>query len=351
MKIAIFLPNWLGDLVMATPALRAVRQQFPAAQIVGILRPHLAETLAGTAWLDEQWHFDPRQKDPRTSRWALLRRLRGRRRAERFDLALLLTNSLHTAVLAWLGGARQRVGYARDARGPLLTAKVAPPPSGDETPMVDYYLGLAAAVGCPPQSPQLELHTTETETRLAGETFARLGLRTDGRIVALNGGSAFGESKSWPVPSFGQLARRIATQLDHDVLVLCGPSERSLARAVVRAAQCERVFSLAGEPVGLGLSKGSLARCRLLVSTDSGPRHVAAALGKPVITLFGPTPPVVTANPTVQAIDLQIPMDCVPCRQRSCPLGHHRCMQELTVELVYTEVVNLLQHARCAAAA
>ena len=114
MKLAIFLPNWLGDLVMATPALRAMRRHFgPHAQIVGILRPNLAGLLAGTNWLDEQWLFDPHGQDRRWRRWALVRRMR----RERFDMALLLTNSLHTALLAWLGGARQRVGYVRYGAG------------------------------------------------------------------------------------------------------------------------------------------------------------------------------------------------------------------------------------------
>ena len=123
MRLGIFLPNWLGDLVMATPALRAIRQRFgDDARIVGILRPKLAELLAGTNWLDEQWCFDPRGTDPQMRRWALVQRMR----RERFDVVLLLTNSLDTALLAWLGGAKQRIGYARNGRGPLLTGKLYP---------------------------------------------------------------------------------------------------------------------------------------------------------------------------------------------------------------------------------
>jgi len=350
MKIAVFLPNWLGDLVMATPALRAVRKHFATARIVGILRPKLAGLLAGTAWIDEAWYCDPHGNDRDLGRWALLRRMR----RERFDLALLLPNSLHTALLAWAGGARARVGYARDVRRLLLTQAVLPPRVKgqlDLGPMVDYYLGLAEAAGCPAESQRLELHVTAAEERLADETFQRLGLRTDRRLVALNAGSAYGESKSWPVTAFGELARRIVDQLDHDVLVICGPAERSLARAIVRSSQRQRVFSLADQPVGLGLSKAAIARCRFMVTTDSGPRHVAAALGKPVITLFGPTPPIITANPTVQAVDLQVKLDCVPCRQRTCPLGHHRCMRELSVDTVFAEVANLAQRERTPAAA
>ena len=125
MKIAVFLPNWLGDVAMATPTLRALRRHFgPQARMVGILRPYLADVLAGTPWLDEQWFFDPRAKDRSLHSWAVARRMR----AEQFDLAVLLTNSLRTAWVAWLGGAKQRIGYVRYGRGPLLTGKLYPPP-------------------------------------------------------------------------------------------------------------------------------------------------------------------------------------------------------------------------------
>jgi heptosyltransferase-2 len=115
MNIAIFLPNWLGDLVMATPMLRAVRRHFGAeARLIGVLRPHLADVLAGTHWLDEQWLFNPRAKRPQWRHWALIHRMRQRR----IDTALLLPNSFRAAILARLGGAKHRVGYGRYGRGP-----------------------------------------------------------------------------------------------------------------------------------------------------------------------------------------------------------------------------------------
>jgi len=270
------------------------------------------------------------------------------------NVVVAFSGGCDSALLAWAGGARRRIGYARDGRRLLLTEAVtAPRVEGqlDLGPMVDYYLGLAKAAGCPQESPRLELHVTAAEERLAEETFQRLGLRSDRHLVAFNAGSAYGDSKSWPVTAFGELARRIIDLLDHDVLVICGPAEKSLARAIVRSSQRQRVFSLADQPIGLGLSKGAIARCRFMVSTDSGPRHVAAALGKPVITLFGPTPPIITANPTVQAVDLQVKLDCVPCRRRTCPLEHHRCMRELPVDAVFAEAASLAQKERAPAAA
>jgi len=345
MKIAVFLPNWLGDLVMATPTLRAMRRHFgPEARLVGILRPNLADVLADTGWLSEQWYLDPRSGDAGMGRWALVRRLR----RERFDMAVLLPHSLHSALLAWLGGARRRVGYVRDGRGLLLTNKVYASKKGgrwEDVPVVDYSLRLAEAVGCPPESSRLELHTTAADERSADEVFGRLGLPADGRVIALNGGSANSPARQWPLENFGQLARRIADRLGHSVLVMCGPKERDSARRIVELAKSPAVCSMADQPMDLGTAKACLHRCRMLVSTDSGPRHVAAALGRPVITLYGPTPAVWSANPTVEAVDLQLGLDCLGCVHRSCPLGHHRCMRELSVDVVYAAAAKVVEGA------
>jgi heptosyltransferase-2 len=343
MNIAIFLPNWLGDVVMATPVLRAMRNHYGAgARLVGIMRPYLAEVLGGTGWLDEQWYFDRRAKRKGLGHWALVRRLR----RERFDILLLLPNSFRVGLLAWLGGAVERIGYVRYGRGPLLTGKVYPRRNSGrviEGPMVDYYLALAEAAGCPPESPRLELATTEADEQSADLVWRSLGLRTDGAVITLNSGGAYGGAKLWPTGHFGELARRIAGELDHDVLVMCGPKEREIARDVVRRADHARVFSMADQPLGLGTSKACIRRGRLMVSTDSGPRHVAAALGKPVITLFGPMLPVWSENPTQRAVNLMLDLDCIGCHKRVCPMGHHKCMEDLSVDVVYAEVVNLLE--------
>ncbi len=168
---------------MATPTLRALRRRFgPETRMVGVMRPYLAAVLAGTDWLNEQWYFHPRSGEPHWGRRALVDRLR----RERFDLGLLLPNSLGSALWAWWGGVRRRVGYARDGRSLLLTDRVQVPRADGrliEMPMVDYYLKLAEVVGCGAESPRLELRVTPADEQSADETFRRLGLRRDGRIM------------------------------------------------------------------------------------------------------------------------------------------------------------------------
>lgn len=346
MKIVVFLPNWLGDMVMATPTLRALRRHFGAETLmIGVMRPYLAAVLAGTDWLHEQWYFDPRAEEPHLRRPALIARLR----REGFDLAVLLPNSLSSALSAWRGRVLRRVGYVRDGRGLLLTDRVRVP-SAHESPMVDYYLKLAEVVGCGPESQRLELHVTPADEQSADEVFRRLGLRRDGRIVTLNSGSSNGEARNWPTEYFARLARQIVDRLDHQVLVMCGPRERGAALEIVSRAGRRGVFSMADQPLDLGTAKACIARTRIMVSTDSGPRHVAAALGKSVVTLRGPTLPVWSENPTVEARDLRLELDCIECRQPVCPLGHHRCMRDLPVEMVYAAVAELANRPQLVAA-
>lgn len=347
MNIAIFLPNWLGDTVMATPMLRAVRRHFAEARLIGIMRPYLADVLSGTHFLDEQWYFNPRAKQPELKHWAIVKRMR----REGIDIALLLPNTLRTAVISRLGGAHERVGYSRYGRGPLLTTKVESARRGslNESPTVENYLRIAEAVGCAPESRRLELVTLPQDEHNAEIVWQNLGLR-DGCVITFNTGSSNGQARSWPNQHFAKLGRRLAEDFDQDILVMCGPKERPIAEEIVRLADHPRVFSMAEQPLDIGTAKACIRRGRLMISTDSGPRHIAAAFGKPVVTLRGPTPPILSQNPTVQAIDLRLELECIGCQNRICPLGHHKCMRDLTPDLVYREIAKLFkQRTACAA--
>ncbi len=341
MNLGVFLPNWIGDVVMATPCLRALRRHLgPRARIVGVMRPSVADVLGGTHWLDEQVFYDPHAKAAELHGWRFVRRLR----QERFDMMVLLSNSLRTGLLAALSGARERVGYARYGRGPLLTNKLQPPRQGGRLirhPMVDYYLELAYAIGCSREDRQLELGTTPDDELAADSVWRQFGLR-DGRVVVLNSSGAFGAAKLWPVEYSAQLGRRVAEELGLDVLVLCGPSERESARQIVQVAGHPRVVSLADQPLSIGLSKACVRRSRLMVTTDSGPRHFAVAFGVPLVTLFGPTPPIWGQNPSANEDRLSVPLDCLGCHARTCPLQHHRCMRDLSVDMVYQAVARHL---------
>lgn len=353
MRLAVFLPNWIGDVAMATPTLRALRGLVgPEGHIVGVMRPYVSQVLAGTPFLDAELFYDPRSKQADLRSHALVRKLRG----EKLDTVVLLTNSLRTGVLARLSGAKRRVGYARSFRGPLLTDALAPQTSGrtwygarryTPSPVLDYYLELAYALGCPPESPQLELAISAADRAAADRTWQTLGLPADRPTIVFNSGGAFGAAKLWPNEYFSELARRLVAKSDASILMICGPSERETAREITAHARDPRVVSLADDrlttqPLSIGLSKACVERASLMVTTDSGPRHFAAAFNVPVVSLFGPTHIEWSENHQPEALHLQKKLPCGPCQQRVCPLGTHQCMRDLKVDDVERAALKML---------
>lgn len=332
-KIGIMLPNWIGDVAMATPTLRALRHQFPQAKLIGVIRPYAQEVLAGTPFLDQTILWDHHGPSGAACSWRTFRTLQ----QERIDTWAVLRNSISSAAMARLSGGRRVVGYSYPLRRYLLTEALQPPrQNGKLVPIsaVDYYLRIAEHLGCTSSSRELQLATLPHDEGLVDHIWRHHRLPEGKFTIGLNVGGAYGSAKRWPVEHATELARRLAHEQGLGVLILCGPKERDAAREMVSAAQHPLVRSLADEPISIGLIKAAVRRLRLLVTTDSGPRHLAAGLGTPTITLFGSTDPTWGENYQTQAIKLRLDMDCSPCGKRTCPLGHHRCMQDLSVDHV-----------------
>lgn len=339
-RIALFLPNWIGDVVMATPAVRAVRDRYPAAELVAVCKPYVADVLAGSPWFRETLLFD--KGGPREQRlWAVAGRLRERRT----DAAVLFPNSFRAALLARLGRCRQVVGFARYGRRFLLNTRLHPKTNlwgrPVPSPVIDDYNRLAVALGTADPGHRMELFTTPADDAAADSVWQRLGLGKYPRVVGLNPGAAFGAAKHWPAESFARLARMLTQRLGCGVLVLCGPAERGMARRIADDSRSPHVASLADSPLSLGLTKAAVRRLDLLVTTDSGPRHFAAAFARPVVTLFGPTHIEWTETYFEKAEHKQKKVPCGPCQQRVCPLDH-RCMRDLSPDEVFAAADRLL---------
>jgi heptosyltransferase-2 len=341
-RVGVFLPNWVGDVVMATPALRAITRQLGSdCQIYGVMRPYVAEVLAGTPWLHETIYFDPKSDDPQQRSWAVVRRLRNLR----LDIIISLTNSLRAGVICWGSGAKRRLGYARNGRRMFLTEVLIPPRDKQgwkPISAVDYYLELVALLGCEITDREVELSTTSSDEQLADRVWRQQGWSKREPVVAICPAGAYGAAKHWPVASFAELARRLRQEHDVSVLILSGPAEREMARQIQTQANDPRVVAVLDLPPTIGLSKACLQRCEAVITTDSGPRHLAAGFGVPTVALFGPTDPAWSLNYSPVEIRLQQDqLACLPCRQRVCPLQHHRCMTELTVDRVLQAVWQL----------
>jgi heptosyltransferase-2 len=340
MRIALFLPNWIGDVVMATPAIRAVRQDYPDAELIGVCKPYVRGLLDGAPWFDTLLSFD--KNGPREQRFRSVSRQLS---AKPLDLAILFPNSFRVALLAWWAGAKKRIGFSRYGRRWLLSDRLEPIRDRrgrfKPSPIIDDYNRLLSPLKLPDPGYRMELFTTPQDELAADRIWQQFRLHTAREVIGLNPGAAFGAAKHWPVESFARLAQQLIDSRGSSILVFCGPNERETARQIVQQTGRSQVHSLADQEVSLGLSKASVRRLDLLVTTDSGPRHFAAAFDRPVVSLFGPTFREWTITYFEKEICLQKQVPCGPCQQRTCPLDH-RCMKELGVEEVLQAGVSLL---------
>lgn len=338
MRIAVFLPNWIGDVVMATPAINSLWEGFVGISMVAVARPYVQGVIEGSPWFD---FVIPAE----SKKWyETARRLRDLK----CDIAVLFPNSFRSALTAWAGRVPRRIGYDRHYRRRLLTDPLEPVRDhlGQimPSPILDAYNLLAEHLGVP-TSRRMRLFTMERDETQANKIWKRFQLDRFAEVIALNPGAAFGSAKYWPAEYFAKLANRLASERRAGVLVLCGPSERELAKSIVEQAQHPHVTSIAEESLSLGLTKALVRRSDLLVTTDSGPRHFAAAFGRPVVTMFGPTHIEWTETFHSAAINLQKNVPCGPCQLRTCPLDH-ACMKTLLPEEVQAASEKLLSGYR-----
>lgn len=344
MRIAVVLPRWVGDACMATPLLRALRGHFGAgATIAGVMRPVIADLLEGTDWIDEIVPYDRHGGSPRFGFRAAAATLRH----WRADVALVLPGSLSAAALAYAGRARRRVGFAGRWRRLLLTDPLPGGPIGrDPEPPPPAYLRLGAAIGATSNSARLQLATTPADEARADAVLARL-FDGDGPLVILNDNSSNGAAKSWGISKHAALARWLADRLPQSrILVHCGPADRPQARATVAEAASDAVRGLGDvDEIPLGLSKALYRRACLAVTSDSGPRHIAAAFGVPTVAIMGPTNPRVGRSDPTGCVEIRLDLPCSPCGARECPLGHHDCMALVSVDDVGRAALAALDRA------
>jgi len=320
MTIAVALPNWVGDAVMATPTLRAIRRRFPDERLLAVLRPYVRPVLDPNPWTDAFLETD-------TSLAGMGRTVRALRR-ESPEVGLLLPNSLRSALLLRLGGVGRRIGYRRGGRGWLLTDSLDPPRDGRRfrpTPQVTYYLALADVLGAPTDDLRLELATTGADEADATAAYGQANLDPSATLL-LCPGYAFGPAKGWPVEHWAALARGASERFGLRAAVLAGPKEAGLAQAVADAADCA---TLHDKGITLASARAVVRMARAMVTVDSGLRHYAAAFDRPVVALFGPTHIGWTETWHRREIRLQADVPCGPCQKPVCPTGTGECMWKI----------------------
>lgn len=336
-RILVRAPTWIGDAVMATPALRALRAAHPAAEIALEGRPVLASLLAGLPSYDR---FLP---DRGRSSAALLRRARELGRGG-FDWAVLLPDSHRAALGAWLAGIPVRAGYARDPlRRALLTDAVPLPRRHGQRlpiPMTERYLRITRQLLCPDRGDALELCVDPEAAARVDERLRRDGVPSEAGLLLVTPGASFGASKLWPAAHFAAACDGIVRRLSLLPVLAPGPGELAIARRIAGAMR-ERCLALVDPPPDLAELKALVERSALVLSNDTGPRHIAVALGRPVVVLMGPNDPRHTAQHLERQRVLRHEVVCSPCHLKTCPIDQ-RCLTRLAPERAIAAAEELL---------
>lgn len=330
-RILIRATNWIGDAVMTTPALGAVRAAFPGAEIVIAANPLVAELFRHHPYCDRVLVFDKR--GPHRGVKGLMR-FCGLLRRERFDLAILLQNAIEAAVMAFLGGIPRRAGYRTDGRGFLLTHGIPVGESERRLHHTDYYLKMLSALGVAGGDGCLRLECTPEELVWADEKLE------GGPWVAVNPGAAYGSAKRWVPERFAQVADRLSAESGAKIVLIGGPGETEIGRDIEEAMHSSPLNFIGRTAVRQMMA--ILARCRLMVTNDSGPMHVAAAFGVPIVAVFGSTDHTTTSPLARTCRIIRKQIDCAPCLLRQCPTDH-RCMEAISVEDVLCGARELLE--------
>jgi heptosyltransferase-2 len=329
--------NWLGDAVMTTPALAGLRGAFPGARIALLAKPPVAELFRHHPDVDEVIVYER----PGRHEGALGRlRLGGELRSRRFDGALLLQNAFDAALIAFLARIPERAGYPTDGRRILLTLPVPLTPGILERHEVEYYLCLLDGLGIPRPAPaSLKLAVTGEEKEAMAARLALLGIARGAPIVSINPGATYGSAKRWYPDRFAAVADALSGEWGTAVVVVGSPSEAPLAGEIEAAAR-RGVVNLAGKTTVREMM-ALLSLSSFLVTNDSGPMHIAAALGVPLVAIFGPTDWRRTSPWTSLAKVVRVEIDCSPCRLRACDRGHE-CMLGVTADMVVDAARRLL---------
>ena len=328
MKLLIRATNWVGDAIMALPALRLVRERFPEAHIAILALPYVAKIYDRQGIADELMVYD------RKGEHSGLRgrsRLAAALRAKKFDTALLLQNAFDAAWIAWRGGIPERVGYDRDARGLLLTQAI-PVPKRGEIPAHEkyYYLELLRRAGWLdklPEIPEISLRVADEDSQRAEGKLRSLGVRAGALRIAVAAGASYGSAKCWPPERFAEALNQMRRERDADVILFGTPAEAVVAAAIAGALG-QPALDLTGNTL-IGELPALLKCCSVFLGNDSGAMHVAAAVGLPVVAVFGPTDPDGTAPVTRRCTVVQQKPYCSPCFLRRCPTDH-RCMTAIS---------------------
>ena len=330
MKILIVAPNWIGDALLAQPLFARLGQKYPGVLIDALAPAWTAPVLRRMPELGEVIDAPFAHGDLKlVERWRLGRTLHART----YDEAIVLPNTFKSALIPFFAGIPLRTGFVGELRYRLLN-RVHRLDEHALPLMAERYAQLAEEPGTPPARPLAEVGLRVDPANLAA-ALARLGLSRAKTVVAFCPGAEYGPAKRWPVRYFAELAAKLAAQ-GRAVWLFGSDKDKDIGEEIVRLSGGAAV-NLSGK-TDLASAIDLLSLAEVVVSNDSGLMHVAAAVGRPVVALYGSSSPEHTPPLSRVSRVVRTGIDCSPCYARECPLGHFKCMNELTPERVLQEI-------------
>ncbi len=331
------MPNWIGDFVMATPVLQELKKRYPSAELTVMCKSPLVDLLQHNPYVNEIFSFNYakgvffRREEERN----IIRKLH----TGNYDLGILLTNSLSSAWTFWQGNVKFRIGYRGDFRASLLTHPLAFPEEKEEQHLVLTYKHLLRPLGIECSETQPQLFLIEEEIKQAYRFLGRYDVGKEHIIVGINPGAAYGSAKCWLPERFQAVTQKLLEISPNIRVVFFGDHQGASLIKMICNTFSSQVVNLAGQ-TQLRQLIGLIKVCDVFLTNDSGPMHMADALGTPLLALFGSTNPLAT-GPFIQKNILRKEVACSPCYKRVCPIDF-RCMKGIHTEEVYEKLKELL---------
>jgi len=337
-KIIIRSTNWLGDVVMTIPALRAIRYTYPDAHITLMGNSLVCQLLEGASYIDSFLVYNKRGEHYGLKGFiSIVKAIR----KGKFDLAILLQNAIEAAILTFCGGVSSRMGYNTDSRGFLLTHKAIITKEILHKHHRDYYLSMLGNFGIYTPSPDdISILPRESWQENLKSLIPDNFLNSKKTVVGINPGAHYGSAKRWEEKKFAKVADELVKEFGVNIVIMGGPKEGEIG-ARVEKNMTVPCLNVAGKTT-IAQMLSVINLCEVFVTNDSGPMHIAAALGKNVVAVFGSTDPLTTSPVSNKSVIVQHKTECSPCLKRQCSQKHHNCMRHLPAEDVLNAVRNIL---------
>lgn len=335
-RILIRAANWVGDAIMTTPVLRALRKNYPKAQITVLAKPWVIPVYKNNPYIDRIMVYDnDRRHKKGLGTFTLISDIKN----QKFDLAVLMQNAFEAALISFGGRVKERLGYNTDARGLLLNRAVKMDKRLKQGHLIDYYLAILKGAGLVTCTRKLDLFLSDEDKFFVKNFLKQNDLGNGQPVLGINPGATGGTAKRWFPERYAELARILSKKFQTRVLIFGGPEDKKLGREINRMSR-DCCINIAGKTT-LGQAFAMIDNCDLFVTNDSGLMHAAAALGINQVAIIGSTNHIATGPANQNSSILRIAVPCSPCMKPQCPTDH-KCMSQISVEMVFEKAIAVL---------